>query len=567
MKRSITFYKQISVVLLLLFILPRLLNGQTQTRSSSASYPDVVSFTKSESSPLGMVYEIMPGPAVINPMMNPTPFSDSTYSTTGSYSFTVADIDSLDSPSSRDSIVSVSIVFTANNGQKFKIDKINIIHKPDTVGDHTFFGGVGLNKMMHGNTMIGTNMMPKMLSYITLWGTTNLKDFNTDTIVASNRLIHVMTSTRVRDNTLHLDTSVVKDASDHHFYNAETHVILPPINMMGNMSPVPGTDHGFIHMMFENVILSNSSRDWTLAYEILPGPAVLNPMMNPTPFSNNIGIGGGSYNLEVTDIDSIDSQGSKDSVNNFNLTFKRPDGTIFTIDNISIIHKCDTCGDHTFFGGLAFDKMMHGNTMIGTNMMPKLESYITLWGLCDLKDGNGNVLASNRTIHLMVSSRVRSNSLALDTSTVVDNSNHDLNKVETHIILPPFNLMGNMDPVAGTGHGFLHLMFEQVTLSQIVTTAIDKIKGSDESISINNYPNPFSDNTVIAYTLPNQLKVTLKLYDFLGNEVSVLVNKPQGPGLHQIEINAAGLGLSNGVYFYQIKAGDYHNSGKMVLTK
>lgn len=567
MKKTITLNIQICLMAFLL-IVPQIISAQGQIRSSSASYPDVVTFTSSQNSVSGIVYEVMPGPAVINPMMDTTPFSDSTITATGSYSFTVVDVDSVDSPTSQDSVVSVNIVFTANNGQKFKIDQIDIIHKPDTMGDHTFFGGVGLNKMMHGNTMIGTDLMPKMLSYITLWGLCDLKDFNTDTVVAAMRIIHIMTATGVRNDTLHLDTNVVMDASDHHIGKAETHILLPPKDMMGNMSPVPGTDHGFLHIMFEDVDLGNPSRDWTLVYEVLPGPAVLMPMMDPTPFSNNIAIAGGSYSLDVVDIDSADSMTSQDSVNSFDLTFKRADGTVFTIDNIMIIHKCDTCGDHTFYGGVGFNKLMHGNTMVGTNMMPKLESYITLWGICDLKDGSDNVLASDRIIHIMVASRVRSDSLALDTNTVVDNSDHSPTRVETHILLPPKDMIGNMDPVPGTGHGFLHLMFEEVTLSPIDTlTSVNEIYAGNESVWIGNYPNPFNENTVIAYKIPKQSNVTLKVYDLLGNEVKALVNKSQDAGLHRIEVNVTDLGISNGVYFYHIKTDDYQKGGKMILAK
>lgn len=565
MKKTFTIKIQICLMAFLL-IAPQILNAQGQTRSSSASYPELVTFTSSQNSVSGLVYEVMPGPAVLNPMMDPTPFSDSTIAITGSYSFTVADIDSEDSPFSQDSVVSANIVFTANNGQKLKIDQINIIHKPADMGDHTFFGGVGLNKMMHGNTMVGTDLMPKMLSYITLWGLCDLKDFETDTVVAAMRIIHVMTSTRVRDDSLHLDTNVVMDASNHHIYKAETHIILPPLDMEGNMSPVPGTDHGFLHIMFEDVELGNASRDWTLVYEILPGPAVLMPIMNPTPFSNNIAIGGGSYSLDVVDRDSVDSMNSRDSVNSFNLNFKRADGTDFMIDNIMIIHKPENMGDHTFYGGVGFNKLMHGNTMVGTNMMPKLESYITLWGLCDLKDGSGNVLASGRIIHIMAASRVRNESLALDTNTVIDNSDHSLSMVETHIILPPLDMEGNMDPVPGTGHGFLHLMFEKVVLSEI-STSVNEFLSANEFISISNYPNPFNEKTVITYDIPKHSNVRLKVYDILGNEIITLVNEFQDAGLHRIELNASYLGIPNGVYFYHIKTDYYQKGGRMILAK
>lgn len=428
--------------------------------NSSANYPNLVAFTYSQSSTPGEVYEVMPGPAVINPTMNPTPFSDNIQPATGSYSIEVSDLSPEDSENSQDAVPSVNIQFTGSNGTEYLIDTIQVIHKPQGAGDHPFFGGVGLNKIMHGNTGIGTNLMPKMLSYITLWGLTDLKDASTGQVIASNRIIHIMSATNVRDQNLNLITSVDNDSSDYNINNVQTHVILIPQDMQGNMSPVPGTAHGFLHMMYENVELSGGERDWKLAYEVLPGPAVINPGMSPTPFSDKIAVGAGSYELTAEDITTDDSENSEDFISNFNLTYQRQNGETFKIDNIQVIHKPLGSGDHTYFGGVGLNKVMHGNTGVGINLMPKMTAKITLWGTADLKDGNGNILAQDRLIHIMVAGRVRDENLNLSTS--VDNDISDLNKLETHIILPPQDLEGNMSPVPGTGHGFLHLMFEDV---------------------------------------------------------------------------------------------------------
>ena len=435
------------------------------TRSSSASYAELTEFSTSASSAEGDVYEILPGPAAVNPAMDPTPFSNNTAETTGSYSLTVSDTNAEDSQSSEDAVTSVDIRFTGSDGQAYKIDRIDVIHKPAGAGDHTFYGGVGFNKVMHGNTGIGTPLMPKMLSYITLWGLADLKDANTDTVIASDRLIHIMTGTNVRDENRQLVTGVEKDESDHNVRNVHTHIMLPPKDTNDNQDPVPGTAHGFLHMMFENVQLGDVSRDWKTAYEILPGPAAINPQMSPTPFSDRIEPGAGSYTLSVEDLAENDSEDSGDRVSDFSLRYQRQNGTTFTIDNIDIIHKAEGAGDHTFFGGVGIDETMHGNTGIGNPLMPQLFSHITLWGLADLKDGNGNMLAEGRLIHIMVSSRVRTDDLKLITETATDQS--DPSQVETHIMLPPLDTAGNSDPVPGTGHGFLHLMFENVDLSDI----------------------------------------------------------------------------------------------------
>ncbi len=433
--------------------------------SSSADYSDPVTFSGSNSSATGEVYEILPGPSVVNPSMSPTPFSDNIKKTTGIYNLVVEDNVDTDSPASTDAVTSVNIEFTANDGNRYKIDKINIIHKPDGVGDHTFFGGVGLNKVMHGNTGIGTPLMPKMLAYITLWGIADLKNAETGEVVAANRIVHLMTASRVRNKNLQLIPDVDMDKSDKDTWMAETHVILIPFDMDGNMSPVPGTDHGFIHMMWEQVNLNTATRDWKKVYEILPGPSAINPAMSPTPFSNKVAFGAGFYNLSVIDETDEDDPSSADRVNNVSIQYQRTNGETFVIDNIEVIHKEAGTGDHAYFGGVGTMKTMHGNTGIGTPLMPKLLSYITLWGKADLKDGNGNILAADRLIHIMVASRSRTEDLKLITDVLNDVTDHSKDKVETHIILPPLDMEGNMSPVPGTGHGFLHLMFENVELA------------------------------------------------------------------------------------------------------
>jgi photosystem II stability/assembly factor-like uncharacterized protein len=80
-----------------------------------------------------------------------------------------------------------------------------------------------------------------------------------------------------------------------------------------------------------------------------------------------------------------------------------------------------------------------------------------------------------------------------------------------------------------------------------------------------NYPNPYNPKTVIMYELAVTSNVTLKVYDLLGREVAILVDEEKQSGNYKIEFDASG--LSSGVYYYQIKAGDFIQSRKMVLLK
>ncbi|HOJ17732.1 MAG: T9SS type A sorting domain-containing protein [Ignavibacteriales bacterium] len=82
---------------------------------------------------------------------------------------------------------------------------------------------------------------------------------------------------------------------------------------------------------------------------------------------------------------------------------------------------------------------------------------------------------------------------------------------------------------------------------------------------LNNYPNPFNPSTVISYNLPVESKVTLKIYDVLGNEVATLVNGQMLAGTHSVTFNASG--LPSGIYLYSIQAGNFTSTKKLMLTK
>ena len=80
-----------------------------------------------------------------------------------------------------------------------------------------------------------------------------------------------------------------------------------------------------------------------------------------------------------------------------------------------------------------------------------------------------------------------------------------------------------------------------------------------------NYPNPFNPSTTIAYALPQAGKVSLKIYNILGQEVANLVNGYESAGVHRVVFNADK--LSSGVYFYQLQSSKFVQSKKMVLLK
>jgi hypothetical protein len=80
-----------------------------------------------------------------------------------------------------------------------------------------------------------------------------------------------------------------------------------------------------------------------------------------------------------------------------------------------------------------------------------------------------------------------------------------------------------------------------------------------------NYPNPFNPSTSISFGIPSNSEVSLKVYDLLGREVATLVDKYKSAGSYKIDFNA--IGLPSGVYVYQLRAGSFNATKKMILLK
>ena len=100
---------------------------------------------------------------------------------------------------------------------------------------------------------------------------------------------------------------------------------------------------------------------------------------------------------------------------------------------------------------------------------------------------------------------------------------------------------------------------------------MEKESALPETFSLyQNYPNPFNPITTLRYDLPEQALVELTIYDMLGREVTQLVNTSQTAGFKSVKWNATdrmGRPVSAGVYLYQIQAGAFVQTKKMVLLK
>ncbi|MCB9258582.1 MAG: T9SS type A sorting domain-containing protein [Ignavibacteriales bacterium] len=84
-----------------------------------------------------------------------------------------------------------------------------------------------------------------------------------------------------------------------------------------------------------------------------------------------------------------------------------------------------------------------------------------------------------------------------------------------------------------------------------------------------NYPNPFNPSTNIKFSLPEDAKVNINIYNVLGERVASVLSEELKAGFHQIDFNSnsAGYQLSSGVYLYTIESKNFSQVKKMILMK
>jgi hypothetical protein len=104
--------------------------------------------------------------------------------------------------------------------------------------------------------------------------------------------------------------------------------------------------------------------------------------------------------------------------------------------------------------------------------------------------------------------------------------------------------------------------------NQFVTTLTDLentiIQPFEYSLN-QNYPNPFNPSTSIKYAISSKQFVTLKVYDVIGNEVAILVSEEKPASNYEVSFDASK--LSSGVYYYQLRSGEFIQTKKMIYLK
>jgi V8-like Glu-specific endopeptidase len=126
---------------------------------------------------------------------------------------------------------------------------------------------------------------------------------------------------------------------------------------------------------------------------------------------------------------------------------------------------------------------------------------------------------------------------------------------------------------AGLREGVYNYRLKQVNFDgsyEYTNVILAEVVVPDVYLLEQNYPNPFNPGTKIKFMLAADSKVSLKVFDVLGQEVMVLINSNLVAGGHEVNFDASG--LNSGVYFYKIEATGVDGSNfvdvkKMILTK
>ena len=143
---------------------------------------------------------------------------------------------------------------------------------------------------------------------------------------------------------------------------------------------------------------------------------------------------------------------------------------------------------------------------------------------------------------------VSDSSITFDTTFIPPDLQYSMQDTALKVILPEF-VAGRLD----------------------IVTAIDDDEVLPRQFELSqNFPNPFNPSTTISYTVPRASHVSLIVYNLLGQRIATLVDNLVAPGRYEIEWNGRdenGVSVSSGIYFYNLGAGEYSETLKMVLMK
>jgi len=124
---------------------------------------------------------------------------------------------------------------------------------------------------------------------------------------------------------------------------------------------------------------------------------------------------------------------------------------------------------------------------------------------------------------------------------------------------------GRVRPIWARLQGTLSVMTALIDFTTGVNGISEELP--DKFTLSQNYPNPFNPVTTINYSLKENTFVSLKIYNLMGQEIAALINTNKPAGNYTVNFDAKEYGLSSGVYFYKLTAGNFTDTKKMIISK
>jgi len=115
------------------------------------------------------------------------------------------------------------------------------------------------------------------------------------------------------------------------------------------------------------------------------------------------------------------------------------------------------------------------------------------------------------------------------------------------------------------GDDWLNKGYILTTSNQIIVSTQDNFLKEKSLNLTQNYPNPFNPKTTITYEVPKQSLISIIIYSSLGEYITTLISEDKLQGIYEVKFD--GTGLTSGIYFYQLRAGSFVETKKMILLK
>lgn len=178
-----------------------------------------------------------------------------------------------------------------------------------------------------------------------------------------------------------------------------------------------------------------------------------------TPFSDWMEVGVGSFKLEVVDATAIDGARTKDTIN-FEAEFQSPDGKFKY--RVAVKKPLPHGFGFPTFGGVATNHLVHGETGIGTRLMPTEVCYVCFWGVGQIYR-DGKLINDNHLVHVMITEFVRDENQRL-----VFDGGVDPQGMTMHLMVPPYEVTPQGPKQSPVRSGFIPFPFVKKSMEATV---------------------------------------------------------------------------------------------------